>query len=200
MSDDHNSAQSATYKYKNTAESLSGLGGSMVKNTASAMRDIGMGMFDQILNTRPQERNPQTPEQTRRLPERKPLINKSKPEHNIFNFQQEQEVRIIRELTEQIRQEVKAMRKMDQTIMNDVKDIEKLTMESTPEGNVGIYHVRFLEIVLAILKTLRIKINESHSWMQALMSRKRRRGYKANAQDSGTMYTQSDELKASRVM
>lgn len=200
MSDDHNSAQSAPYKYKNTAESLSGLGSSMVQNAGSAMRDIGLGMFDQILNNRPQERPPQSPEQQRRLPERKPLINKSKPEHNVFNFNQEQEVRTIRELTEQIRREVKAMKQMEQTIANDIKDIEKLALEQMPEGSVGIYHVRFLEIVLSIMKSLRAKINESHIWMQALTSRRKRRGYKSNSADLGNKYTQSDELKAARVM
>jgi len=105
----------------------------------------------------------------------------------------------IKSLVEQIRKEIQYIKKADASLMNEVKDIEKIAIDSLPEKP-GIYHVRFLEIVLRALRLMREKIGESNTWMQALMSKKKKRGslFAANSKKKGTQYSQSQELSASR--
>ena len=62
----------------------------------------------------------------------------------------------IRQLVEQIRKEIQYIRKADKSLLNEVKDIEKIAIDSLPEKP-GIYHIRFLEIVLRTLQLLRQK-------------------------------------------
>jgi hypothetical protein len=64
----------------------------------------------------------------------------------------------------------------------------------------GIYHVRFLEIIVNVLRALRAKINESSTWMQALTSKKKKRGslFAVRAKKKGTQYSLSQELSSAR--
>ena len=80
-----------------------------------------------------------------------------------------------------------------------MRDIEKFTMDTLTEKP-GIYHVKFLEIVLQILRTMRMKTGESRTWMQALMSKKAKRGsaFAARSKKQGTAYSMSQELSNSR--
>ncbi|MCX7881329.1 MAG: DUF5660 domain-containing protein [Patescibacteria group bacterium] len=124
-------------------------------------------------------------------------------EFTIFNYQEYYERELIKkqikELTEQIRKEIAYIKKTDASLLSEVKDIEKLSIESLPEKP-GIYHIRFLEIVLRILQTLRQKVNESRTWLQAMMSRKKKRGslFMALSKKKGTQYSLSQELQTVR--
>ncbi|MCX6732754.1 MAG: DUF5660 domain-containing protein, partial [Candidatus Roizmanbacteria bacterium] len=61
-------------------------------------------------------------------------------------------------------------------------------------------HVKFLEIVLQILRSVRAKVGESSTWMQALMSKKKKRGslFASRSKKQGTAYSMSQELSNSR--
>lgn len=186
------------WNQKNTLESLGDLGSSIAKNTASTFGDIGGGIFDQLFGGY-QEENPQKKEQQQ--PEKKahsPNLRKSEFV-NLYNFQKEQEVRMIKELIDQIRQEIKMIKRSNAAMMSEVKDIEKIALEGTPDKP-GIYHIRFLEIVLSMLRALRAKIGESSTWMQAMQSKKKKRGsaFAARSKKQGTQYSMSQELSNSR--
>ncbi|MCX7956044.1 MAG: DUF5660 domain-containing protein, partial [Patescibacteria group bacterium] len=64
----------------------------------------------------------------------------------------------------------------------------------------GIYHVRFLEIVLNLLKALRAKVGESSSWLQAMITRKKKRSslFSGRAKKMVTQYSLSQELQTTR--
>ncbi len=105
----------------------------------------------------------------------------------------------IRELIEQIKQEIEAFKKTGNALMSDVKDIEKVTVESLP-SKPGVYHVRFLETLLSIIRTLRLKIGESKTWLEALMTKKKKRGslFAHLSKKKGTQYSLSQELQTAR--
>jgi hypothetical protein len=128
---------------------------------------------------------------------------KKKQEFKLFSYTEHYESKIVREqiksLVEQIKQEITAVKKSNSQLISEVKDIEKLSLEAIPE-KAGIYHVRFLEIVLNILRTFRMKIGESRTWMQALISKKKKRGslFVSLSKKKGTQYSLSQEIQTAR--
>lgn len=182
---------------RNPLEALRDVGSSVANGLGGAARDMTTGFFDQMLGTNgtpdrlPSSEHYKVPEQ------RRPAAQKEFK--NIWSFQQEQEMRTIRELVEQIKQEIKLLKQADKAFLNEVKDIEKITMEELPY-NPGIYHIRFMELVIQILRTLRMKINESRTWLVAFQSKKKKRGsaFGTMSKKKGTSFSQSQELATAR--
>ncbi len=194
-----NQKSQGTIPYKNPLESLRDLGTNTAKKTADAFGKIGGGMLDQFFgeSNSDEETEPNFPSQNESKKSQK------KQEAKVFNYQEYYENTLVKrqitELTEQIKKEIEAIKKADASLIQDVKDIEKLTVDQLPEKP-GIYHIRFLEIVLSILKVLRAKVGESKTWLQALMSRKKKRGslFASRSKKQGTQYSLSQELQSSR--
>lgn len=161
-----------------------------------------MGMLDQLFGGYRQENKAENEAPATEKHE-KGTSTKGKKEANIFSYQEYHESVMvkqeIRQLVEAIRQEIKYLQKADKSLMNEVKDIEKIAINSLPEKP-GIYHVRFLEIVLRTLRLLREKVGESKTWMQALVSKKKKRGslFASRSKKSGTQYSMSQELSTAR--
>jgi hypothetical protein len=187
---------------KNPLESLRELGTSTAKNTANAFGKIGGGMLDQFFGGQNDD------EESNLSPEFnfKKEANKGKSgkqEVKIFNYQEYYETtlikRQIKELTEAIKKEIDMIKKADASLINDVKDVENLTINGLPEKP-GVYHIRFLELVLSILRTLRAKVGESKTRLQALMTKKKKRGsaFASRSKKQGTQYSMSQELSNSR--
>jgi hypothetical protein len=126
-------------------------------------------------------------------------------EFSLFSYQEYYERELvkkqIKELVEQIRKEIEIIKKTDKTLLNQVSEIEHIAVEQLPEKP-GIYHVRFLEIVLRILQSLRQKIGESKTWLSAMISRKKKRGslFLALSKKKGTQYSLSQELQTARAV
>lgn len=124
-------------------------------------------------------------------------------EFSLFNYQHYYEREIvkkeIKQLTEEIRKEIEFIKKADSALLQEVKDVQRLTLESLPEKP-GIYHLRFFEIILKILKTLRAKIGESRTWLQAMVSKRKKRGslFMVRSKKKGTLYSLSQELQSAR--
>lgn len=187
---------------KNPLETLRDLGGSTAKKTADAFGSIGGGMLDQFFGSSDYDDDNEFGLPTN-IKKESAQKSKQKQEVKVFNYQEYYENTLIKkqinELTEQIKKEIEAIKKGDAALLQEVKDIEKLTIESLPEKP-GVYHIRFLEIVLGILRTLRAKIGESKTWLQALVSRKKKRGslFAVRSKKSGTQYSLSQELQSAR--
>lgn len=190
-------------KSLNPLESIKDITGSIGEDTVNSLRDIGTGVIDQLLgiNANSESENKQdTSTQTEQPKELKKRIQK---EANLFNYQNHHENVVVREqvkqLIEQIRQEVLYIKKADKSLLNEVKDIEKFTLETVSEKS-GIYHVKFLEIVLRILRSVRMKVGESRTWLQAMMSKKKKRGslFASRSKKQGTAYSMSQELSNAR--
>ena len=186
---------------KNPLESLRDLGTSTAKNTADAFGKIGGGMLDQFFGGNDDHEDDNFDSEFNFKKEVAKVGKKQ--EVKIFNYQEYYETTLIKkqiqELTDAIRKEIEMIKRADASLINDVKDVENLTINSLPEKP-GIYHIRFLELVLNILRTLRAKVGESKTWLQALMSKKKKRGsaFVVRSKKSGTQYSMSQELSNSR--
>jgi len=126
-------------------------------------------------------------------------------EFSLFSYQEYYEKELvkkqIKELVEQIKKEVELIKKADKSLLAQVSNIENITVEQLPEKP-GVYHIRFLEIVLRILHNLRQKIGESKTWLSAMISRKKKRGslFLNLSKKKGTQYSLSQELQTARVV
>lgn len=178
---------------------LSSLAKDTGKATLDSFKDIGSGIFDQLLNSdHVKEAYPDFIRETEA--EKKHVMNL---EHGTLfsyrNIEEERQIGEIKELIQAIRQEVEQIKRADKTLMSEVKDIENITIASLPEKP-GIYHIRFLEVVLKVLQSLKLKINESGTWMEALRSKKAKRGsaFAVQSKKKGTQYSMSQELSTAR--
>lgn len=194
--------KSQKYTEKNPLESLRDLGTSTAKGAADAFGKIGGGMLDQFFGGQDDHEDDNLNQEFNFKNE----VAKSKGKKQVvkvFNYQEYYETTLIKkqiqELTEAIKKEIEMIKRADASLINDVRDVEKLTINSLPEKP-GIYHIRFLELVLNILRTLRAKVGESKTWLQALMSKKKKRGsaFAVRSKKQGTQYSMSQELSNSR--
>lgn len=198
-------AAKKTTSHLNPIESLGDASQSVGQNTIDSLANLGSGMLDQLLGITKNEESEEGEEdqlkqfEAQKKEEKKIVKNKA----NLFDYKSHHENVIVRDqinkLIEQIKQEVNYIKKADSSLLNDVRDIEKFTMDTLSEKP-GIYHIKFLEIVLRILQSVRMKVGESRTWMQALMSKKKKRGsaFAARSKKQGTAYSMSQELANSR--
>ena len=198
-------AAKKTTSHLNPIESLSDVSHSIGTNTIDSLANLGSGMLDQLLGITHAEESGEAQQEIRKQFEAQKNEAKKvvKKEANLFNYQSHHENVIVRsevnKLIEQIKQEVQYLKKADASLLNDVRDIEKFTMDTLSEKP-GVYHIKFLEIVLRILQSVRMKVGEGRTWMQALMSKKKKRGsaFAARSKKQGTAYSMSQELSNSR--
>ena len=188
-------AKTATRSWKNsrkdsleTEKTLDSL-----KKVNSAFANMESGMFEQILKgTGFETQDQKKPEQPQTRLEGGTLFSFQK-------IEEDRQIEEIKELIKQIKQEVEMIKKADRALSSEVKDIEKVTFESLPERS-GIYHVRVLEVFLKVLQDIRLKIGASKTWMEALMTKKARRGslFASRSQKKGTQYSLSQEISTAR--
>ncbi|MFZ6034878.1 MAG: DUF5660 family protein [Patescibacteria group bacterium] len=185
---------------KNPLETLRDLGSSTAKNALDSVGSIGGGMLDQFFGSGENEDDDFESFKKQAAETKKPLAKK---ETKLFSYTEYSETTLIKkkiaELTELIKKEIDFLKKDNSSLLNEVKDVEKLTINDLPEKP-GIYHVRFLEIVLNVIRHLRAKVGESRTWLEAFVSKKKKRGslFAARSKKAGTQYSQSQELQSAR--
>lgn len=189
---------SPEFEAENT-NSLSSLGNNIARETFNTFTDIGKSMFDQFMGTGEQQQQ-WNPEQYQQQEQMAPQPRRNE-RITLFSFREQkerQEIQQIKELLKQIREEIKAIKKTDEAFMNEVNDIEKLTLETDPKA--GIYHIRFLEVMLKFLHSFRVKLGESRTWLSVLTSKKGKRGslFAKRTKEQGTQYMLSQELSNAR--
>ena len=191
---------------KNPLETLKDFGGSTAQATADSFKNIGSGILDQFFGSSHEEDESDEMKEVFDAKEKLDTSkspSKGKKEANIFNYNEYHEnvlvKREIAQLVQEIKREIEYFKKADKALLNQVKDIESLSINSLPEKP-GVYHVRFLEIVLRVLRHMREQIGESRTWMQALISKKKKRGsaFAVRSKKAGTQYSMSQELSTAR--
>lgn len=186
------SAKTNVFKNQNTIETLKNVLDSPAKTTS--------GGLDQLFGN--YEDNDSFEGLTWNKEVKKP-VSQQRKEFSIFSYQNYYETEIvkkqIKELSDQIKREIDLIKKADTALQQEVKEVENLTLEALPEKP-GIYHIRFFEIVLSLLNTIRAKIGESRTWMQAMVSKRKKRGslFAARSKKQGTQYSLSQELSSAR--
>lgn len=192
-----------TYTQKNTVETLNDLGTSIVGNTTKQLGDlagsVGGGFLDQMFGAYPpDEKTSQEAIWKNKMQEQQPP--QKKKEASVFNFSQYHEKEIVSRQVNQLQEQIKqAVRAVEHEASDLVKEASKLSIEPISEKP-GIYHERLLEVILSLLKALRLKIGESKTWMQALISKKAKRGslFAKRSKEKGSQYFLSEEMKNTR--
>lgn len=189
---------------QNPLETLKDLGGSTATKTVSEFKKIGSGIFDQFFGGGAQtSETPSIEALNKSGRETKAKPQGPRHEFSIFNYQNHYENNIVRqkmkELHEQITKEIEFIKKANSSLLSEVADIENLSINSLPEKP-GVYHIRFLEVVLSILRSLRAKVGESRTWLAAMSSKRKKRGslFANLSKKKGTQYSLSQELSSSR--
>lgn len=161
----------------------------------------GGGVFDAILGK--YENDDQYDElgdfygetRAQNLPRRKEFtVFRQEVYHEQVNVKRE-----IESLTHEIRKMIDVIKTQDAALLTEVKDAQKAVLESHPE-DAGIYHVRFLEVILKLLGAIREKISDSRTWLEAMTSKRAKRGslFAARTKKKGTQYSLSQELASAR--
>jgi hypothetical protein len=181
---------------KNPIEAFENKQSSSVRST-DELKKIGSGVFEQIVGQRSYEDFRET------YPYKETKRRASKQEFKLFDrreYQEKQETRAkIQELMAQIRQEIEAIIRADSALMSEVNDMQKVSLETLSEKP-GEYHIKFLEIILTMLRTIKLKISESGTWLEALKTKKKKRGslFLVLSKRKGTQYSLSQELQSAR--
>lgn len=124
-------------------------------------------------------------------------------EFTVFSRSEHYETKVrpqeIDQLVSEVRREVADIKRVNNTVLSEVEDIEKNTLQSIPEKP-GIYHVRFLEMILLFLRGLKKKVGEASTWLEAMQSKRAKRGsaFSIRAKKKGTQYSMSQELQTAR--
>ncbi|MDP2363196.1 MAG: DUF5660 domain-containing protein [Ignavibacteria bacterium] len=174
------------------------LGSSTVKNTFDSMSSIGGGMLDQFFGSNEEDEKDEF-----KLAQDEIKKNKGKKDFKLFSYTEYSETTLIKqkisELTDLIKREIDYLKRDNSSLLNEVKDVEKLTINDLPEKP-GIYHIRFLEVVLNVIRHLRAKVGESRTWLDAMTSKRKKRGslFAVRSKKAGTQYSQSQELQNAR--
>ncbi len=188
---------------KNPIETIADLGTSSIRQTAQELGGLASGVFDQFMGENDyddDEYDVPTKEQHKvehsKKKESKPVFRFH--EHH-ENYTVKQEIVQIQQLIEQVKQEIKMIKQQNQAMLAEVKDVEKLTLGSSKESSKP-YDSSFLEVILSLLRTIRLKIGESNTWLQAMMSKRKKRGsaFAARTKSMGTQYSLSQELQVTR--
>lgn len=172
------------------------------KDSGSSLKQFGGGFLDQLAGGQRWGENTAT-ESLKREQETKVTPSPQRREFSIFNYQQYYEKEMvkkqIKELVEMIRKELAYIKQAEESLLTEVRDVEKIAIETLP-AKPGIYHIRFLEIVLRLLQAVRAKIGESKTWLQAMISKKKKRGslFLSLSKKKGTQYSLSQELQSAR--
>lgn len=189
---------------KNPLETIADLGSSSLRQTAQELGGIAGGVFDQFMGENDYDdddeydiphKEKQKTEPTKKK-ETKPVFRFH--EHH-ENYTVKQEIAEIQQLIEQVKQEIKMIKQQNQAMLAEVSDVEKLTLGSSTEGTKP-YDASFLEVVLSLLRTIRLKIGESNTWLQAMVSKRKKRGsaFASRTKSMGTQYSLSQELQVTR--
>jgi len=190
---------------KNPIETIADLGSSSIRQTAQELGGIAGGVFDQFMGENDfydDEDEAPAHEQHKKIEHSKK--KESKPvfrfhEHH-ENYTVKQEIAEIQQLIEQVKQEIKMIKQQNQAMLAEVKDVEKLTLDSSSKESSKPYDASFLEVILSLLRTIRLKIGESNTWLQAMVSKRKKRGsaFAVRTKSMGTQYSLSQELQVTR--
>jgi predicted membrane chloride channel (bestrophin family) len=109
-----------------------------------------------------------------------------------------QEQREIEQAKEVIKQEVKRLAKMNVQMNEKLLTLQQMTLDQSEKK--GVYYVRFMELMTELVRTLVAQVSESNTWLEAMISKKKKRGslFAARSKNQGTQYSMSQELSIAR--
>ena len=190
----------------NPLEAFRDVGRGVQHGAADSIKSIGGGVMDSFFGSHDDDFDMWEEELQKpaKAPEKAHEAPKPKKEHKpVFNYNEHHEKvdvqNQIRELLQVIRDEIKTLEQQNSALIADVKDIQNAAVQELPDEP-GVYHVRFFETLLSIVRSLREKVGESATWLEAMMSKKKKRGslFASRSKNMGTQYSLSQEHQVTR--
>lgn len=194
--------------YKNPLEALGNIAASSAQSSLDSAKSIGGGVLDQLTGSyfehddddeqgfesfygsivREKNEKSQAPKQEKGA---------------LFRFNEHHENKIVvekvKELTEIIKKEMEMLKRSSHELLADVKDINNMVINESDEKP-GLYHIRFMELMVEFIQAVRSKISESGTWLAAMTSKRKKRGsaFMVRSKQKGTQYSLSQELQVTR--
>lgn len=193
-------------KPQSVAGEIASLGRDTAQSTVDTFKDIGKGIFAELLGQyEKQETQEQQIERMIEAQEEQKEQEKNPKRLDggtLFSqreVEDQKQVSEIKELLKAIKKEIDEIKKANEAMMAEVADIEKVTFENKEEKQ-SVYHLFILEVFLNILRGIRMKIGNSSTWMEAMMTKKAKRGslFASRSKKQGTAYSMSQELSNAR--
>ncbi|MBI3887564.1 hypothetical protein HY310_00665 [Candidatus Microgenomates bacterium] len=117
------------------------------------------------------------------------LRNIQNQEKQVFNSKEKAVQDQVAKLMQELHIEVS---KLQQQTAQLTQETRSVTVEMTPP-KAGIYHLNFIDWVLATLKDLKKTVNESRQWLHVFNQKKKQKGYWNMTKKHGHNFQFSDE-------
>lgn len=196
MKTSQKAAQSGILKeIKNNFENL---GSDLLATVGDSVKNSTRDIADALIGKSPDVSLSERPFVQDKKVERKEPVRARKIEM-VFNYQEMQEERRIRHEIQELMKEIKTelhFLKIQNTALTE--DVSKISLQELPK-KAGIYHLRFLEFIVKLLRSIRNKISEGRLWLQISFEKKRLKKFWFMAKKKGTKFLMSKELTQSSI-
>lgn len=130
------------------------------------------------------------------------FFDMKKQEEEIATKKREQEEqRQLDEVYKELEQEIKRYEMQQQKMDENIEKLKKLIIaERTTKYKKGKYAFTVAEIGRMIMKTALINLSDSNNWLEAVITKRKKRGslFAARSKKQGTQYSMSQEISISR--
>ena len=112
----------------------------------------------------------------------------------------EEDSKKIEEIKHMIKKEIDRYDRLQSQMNENIERAKKLLLLEQKDIKAGLYHVTMAEVLLMALQNVIVDISRSNNWLEALISRKKRRGslFATRSKKQGTQYSMSQELSVAR--
>ncbi len=176
------------YTNDNILESLRGVGGNVVKTSADTASKIGADVLSSLFGSMPKTGELKPDQPIDFTPEHQPLPQIGRrpdilrpPTVNLQEINLKQQI-------DAVRMELKGIA---ESLKNLHQDVQKAINEVPVEP--GIYHINFFARLKSFLKLLREQIDDSRTWLNLSMGRRKKMGYWGMFKKHGTSFGLSSE-------
>lgn len=106
----------------------------------------------------------------------------------------------IEEIHEMLRKEIDKYEKAQKKMDDNLERIKKMLILEQQQTKAGIYHITHAEVLVLMFRAFLANINESNTWLEALITKKSKRGslFATRSKKSGTQYSMSQEISLAR--
>ena len=106
----------------------------------------------------------------------------------------------IQEIHDMLRKEIEKYEKAQTTMNENLEKIKKILLLEEQQAKTGIYHITHAEVLVMMFRSFVANVSESNTWLEAMISRKKKRGslFAVQSKSKGTQYSMSQELAIAR--
>lgn len=113
---------------------------------------------------------------------------------------EEKDSQQINEINEMLRKEIIKYEKARKQVDENLDKVKKMLLLERQHLRSSVYQMTYTELAALIFKNLFIDASESNMWLEALMSKKKKRGslFATRSKQQGTQYSLSQEMSTAR--